>query len=277
MVCEIGLSELLIRHAPTLQHLDLFNLALWSGSFEGLFSSLRSKLKLEKFRLWGVVRGFHTPYDGWKLQPTFNLDDEVWSPQMKAYVMQNTSKLADVWKRCHDLSSADISRRLDLFMTPSLSWPWPLHASHALERRICSPQFRGHHTDQCQQDCVHSIAEINQAWIEGIQRSPRGWKDGSAPETQGIGEAKIRQTTTRKVSTMEASMKMVSMRTGCTSWTSTKIGRELRTPSARMLVSASCARASSPKFLDTRNDRPELAATTGLGLLWRTKMDSVVV
>ncbi|PMD35777.1 hypothetical protein L207DRAFT_586815 [Hyaloscypha variabilis F] len=191
MVCEIGLSELLVRHAPTLQCLDLFNLALWSGSFEGLLSSLRSELKLKNFRLWGVVRGFHTPYDAWRLQPTINLDDEVWSPELKAHAMQKASILTDVWKRFHELSSPDISRRLDLFMTPGLSWPWPLHASDALERLIRPPHFRGIHTDQCQQDCVRSVAEINQAWDEGIQRTLHGWTDGSAPETEGIGEAKI--------------------------------------------------------------------------------------
>ncbi|KAE9371595.1 hypothetical protein N431DRAFT_508294 [Stipitochalara longipes BDJ] len=179
MVCEIGLSELLTRHAATLQYLDLFNLALWSGSFQGLLSTLRSELELKKFRLWGVVRGFHTSSDDWRLQPTLNLDDEVWSTQLKDQ------------RRLESLSSPDISRRLDVFMTLNLSCSWPLSASDALDRLICPPRLGGHHSDHYQQDCVHSIIEINQTWDERVQKPLGGWVDNNTPDTQGIGEEKI--------------------------------------------------------------------------------------
>jgi hypothetical protein len=65
LVCEAGLSEFLGRHAVTLRYLDLFELGLWEGSFEGPLASLKAELSLKKFRLCGEIRGHHTPCDGW--------------------------------------------------------------------------------------------------------------------------------------------------------------------------------------------------------------------
>ena len=190
MVCETGLNEMLIRHAPTLQCLDLFNLGLWTGSFQGLLSNLREGLKLKRFRLWGATRGFHTPYDGWRLKPTLNLDEEVWSSHLKAHVIDEDSKLNEAWERFESISSPDVGRRLDLFMTPGISWPWPLYASDALERLIRPPYFGGHHSDQCQ-ECVRSIDEINDAWNAGVKKSLEGWSDNNASCTRGIGEEEV--------------------------------------------------------------------------------------
>jgi hypothetical protein len=190
LVCETGLSEMLIRHAPTLQCLELFNLGLWAGSFRGLLSNLREGLKLKKFRLWGATRGFHTPYDGWRLEQPLDLDEEVWSSHLKARVIDEDSKANEAWERFESISSPDVGRRLDLFMTPGISWLWPLHASDALETLIRPPYSGGHHSDQCQ-ECVRNLDEVNNAWNAGVKKSLEGWPDNYASCTRGIGEEEV--------------------------------------------------------------------------------------
>lgn len=190
LVCETGLAEFLIRHAPTLRYLDLCNLGLWAGSFEGLLSSLKAALSLRKFRLWGTIRGYHAPYDGWRLRPPFDADGELWAPGLKTFVIKQESKLTAVWKRFGSLSSPDISRRLDLFMTPGIPWPWPLRESDALQSLIHPPFFSGHHTPQCP-GCVRSISETTALWDNGIRKPLKGWEDNETIDTPGIGEEDI--------------------------------------------------------------------------------------
>jgi len=72
-------------------------------------------------------------------------------------------------------------------MMPGIPWPWPLHASDALDSLIHPHFFRGHHTAQCQ-NCLHSISEINESWDEGIRKSLEGWADNETENIHGIGE-----------------------------------------------------------------------------------------
>lgn len=67
VVCKFGLSEFLSRHAETLRELDLYNMALWQGSFQGLLCTLRSVLSLKKFTLRGAIYAHHSPFDVWRL------------------------------------------------------------------------------------------------------------------------------------------------------------------------------------------------------------------
>lgn len=108
---------------------------------------------------------------------------------MKARVIDEDSKVNEAWERFGSISSPDVGRRLDLFMTPGISWPWPLHASDALQR-IRTPYFGGHHSDRCQ-ECVRSIDEINDAWNAGVKKSLEGWPDNNASCTRGIGEEEV--------------------------------------------------------------------------------------
>ncbi|QSZ30715.1 hypothetical protein DSL72_000273 [Monilinia vaccinii-corymbosi] len=54
-LCEADLTSFLLRHAASLRHLTLSNMILFTGSFEGLFNSLRSGLSLETFHLSGSM------------------------------------------------------------------------------------------------------------------------------------------------------------------------------------------------------------------------------
>lgn len=54
--CEGGLAGLLERH-PTLEYLELHNIALWQGAFQGLFTTF-AELPLVEVRMWGVLPPF---------------------------------------------------------------------------------------------------------------------------------------------------------------------------------------------------------------------------
>jgi hypothetical protein len=58
LLCENGISDILGRHKSTLRNLDLYNMALWQGSFKGLLLNIRETLSLETFHIWGLQGPF---------------------------------------------------------------------------------------------------------------------------------------------------------------------------------------------------------------------------
>jgi hypothetical protein len=119
-VCKAGLSELLTRHSRTLQYLELFNLGLWQGSFQGLLTTLRSTLSLKKFRLWGTIQAYHAPHETWRIQPGLAADTESWSPELIRCIEMKNQTLSIKWASFGALSSPEVEGKIDLFMKTGL-------------------------------------------------------------------------------------------------------------------------------------------------------------
>ena len=73
LLCETGLTDLLMRHNATLQHLHLHRTGLWEGSFCSLLTSIRHGLALKTFDISGNTRAFHAWDEIWRILPARSL------------------------------------------------------------------------------------------------------------------------------------------------------------------------------------------------------------
>ena len=124
LVCESGLTQLLVRHARTLQHLELVDNGLWSGSYRGLLGSLKEHLKLESFRISGFAQALHTEFDAWVLAPTTpSYEGSMLSDQLGKFLAETRRLTTPA-----GMSSVAVTARLEAFVKGGPSEEWPMAA-----------------------------------------------------------------------------------------------------------------------------------------------------
>lgn len=89
LVCEKGLSELIVRCSESLTSLSLYNVELWSGSLQGPLTGLTASLTVTVFA-FGVE---YTDFVHSRIRGIWHQDmivccllDEMWSPELEANV-----------------------------------------------------------------------------------------------------------------------------------------------------------------------------------------------
>ncbi|KAB8300056.1 hypothetical protein EYC80_000293 [Monilinia laxa] len=68
-LCELDLTNFLLKHASSLRSLTLSNIVLIEGSFNGLFHALREGMHLESFHLNGYMLCPENPVEMWFFWP----------------------------------------------------------------------------------------------------------------------------------------------------------------------------------------------------------------
>ncbi|KAE9371594.1 hypothetical protein N431DRAFT_508291 [Stipitochalara longipes BDJ] len=178
MVCEIGLSEFLSRHASTLRVLTLSNIGLWQGTF----------------KIWGFFRAFHAPNEACKFErsPEFRPEVQHWSPEFSSWMQHRDEYYDQMGYRVGDLSSTDIRHRLEIYVLSRGSEVWPLRATDILE--VYPDGFwwdkPEHNSIKCQA-CVVSRVEVDEAWDRGLEKPLKLRNDYSAKDLAGVGEEDI--------------------------------------------------------------------------------------
>lgn len=69
LVCEDGLWQLLDLHREGLTTLKLSNIALWKGTWGSLLTKIRDRLALKVFDVGGIIKGFHSFSEVFRLPP----------------------------------------------------------------------------------------------------------------------------------------------------------------------------------------------------------------
>jgi hypothetical protein len=174
-VCEKGLAQFLGQHSKTLRSLELFRIALWQGSFEGLLTGLKSSLQLDTFRIWGTLRAFHTPYEVWRLPEILGDFPAAWSPEFASFMEDITRKNLDAYIRFGMMSPAHFRDQLELFMMSSIDWPLK---KRDMLTSIVRPRYRPAvqplHTPDC---CAMSMYDIDRLWENGLVEPVEMWAD----------------------------------------------------------------------------------------------------
>jgi hypothetical protein len=182
VVCETGLGDFLERHAWTLKSLELCSIGLWVGGFRSLLSRLRQFLSLQTFRIWGVLRAFHSPDEAWRIWPTVKTDTEAWSETFKAF--KSTTIDDETLGMPHCIRDGLDVQLQHYFISGG---PWPMEPEDTLDFYI--ERFSAsHHPVNCE-GCALSTEELDRFWdtkiypgldqwerltLEGAQKDSRG-------------------------------------------------------------------------------------------------------
>jgi len=161
MLCENGLTQFLRRHGKTLRSLEMFRIALWQGSFQGLLTGLRSSLQLDTFRIWGTLRAFHTPHEAWRL-PEFrnvNVLPATRSPEFVSFMKDLTRENLEAYIRAGMMSPAYLRVCLEIFMKSGIEWPLTERDMLiSIVRPRFHPPVQPLHTHDC---CSMSTSDID--------------------------------------------------------------------------------------------------------------------
>ncbi|KAI6709621.1 hypothetical protein JHW43_007846 [Diplocarpon mali] len=168
--CETGLAELLERHADTLKELDLSGLALWQGTFKGLFRRLRNSLHLDSCHIWGILRGLQTRNEAWYIvprKPVFYSENELWPPRYAAYMDECYQKYLPSLNPC---KREGLGKMLEEFLISD--GPWPMKDEDTLAPYLAQQPCRA---------ASYTAEELEQRWNldvvleKGFGDWDRGW------------------------------------------------------------------------------------------------------
>lgn len=67
LLCQNDLAAFLIRHSSTLKDIQIYTLGLWQGTIKGLLYTLRDYLQIDRFHIRGLLMGFRTNGESWRL------------------------------------------------------------------------------------------------------------------------------------------------------------------------------------------------------------------
>ncbi|KAL2060733.1 hypothetical protein VTL71DRAFT_9374 [Oculimacula yallundae] len=155
LVCEVGLIELIERHASTLRHLHLCQVGLWEGSFQSSLTWIRDNTDLDSFEISSHTRAFHAPYEHWRLSP---ISDPCPSP-CPSGLLAYTKRGFKMDNMNIPFVRIDAGVELSDFVLRNGSWPlrWADMFSD------CSDYSLSIHSPFCD-SCVMSREEIDEKW-----------------------------------------------------------------------------------------------------------------
>ncbi|KAG4441345.1 hypothetical protein IFR05_003159 [Cadophora sp. M221] len=167
VLCESDLAELLLRYSSTLKKLHIYNLGLWTGSLKGLLHTLRKNMTPDVFYIWGLLMGFHTDGEAWRIHPGRPIwEFESWSNHFQNFAFGKLIK--------NSLSSPHyfnprLSGELEQFVRGKGTWSIATDDTQV----HCVDRFLGH-SSACT-DCILDALELENEWNGNLDNT-RGWK-----------------------------------------------------------------------------------------------------
>ncbi|KAK2627710.1 hypothetical protein QTJ16_002356 [Diplocarpon rosae] len=168
--CEKGLAEFLERHAANIRELDLSGIALWQGSFEGLFRRLRNSLRLDSCHIWGLLRALQTHNEDWYIlpsKPVFYSEREFWPPRYAAYMEDCFHGFLPSLNHCR---REGLGKMLQEFLISD--GPWPMTDKDTLAPYLGQRSFR--------RPGSYTTEELKQRWSSDValEKGNRDWDRG---------------------------------------------------------------------------------------------------
>ncbi|KAI9053121.1 hypothetical protein LZ554_003388 [Drepanopeziza brunnea f. sp. 'monogermtubi'] len=167
--CEEGLSGFLGRHA-TLKSLELSGMALWQGSFEGLFHHLRNALSLESCHVWGLFQELQTSHEAWFICPShliFTTETEIWPASFTSHMQGIFQRSRRSAPRC---LRPDLGSKLEDFLVSD--GVWPLEMGETVPEHIREQPFR---PDPSNKDEICQKWDLDLASEQADDRWEHGW------------------------------------------------------------------------------------------------------
>ncbi|KUJ06813.1 uncharacterized protein LY89DRAFT_790197 [Mollisia scopiformis] len=199
VLCETGLIQLFERHSNTLRSVELHNIGLWQGSFQVVFSYLRT-LSLKAFKVRGYCEGLHHKSERWRFGLHFDCLDPRWSWKFREHIMLREEDMNDTgWHNTQwpedgsdgfePRSKGGVRTKLERFVlgTDLGHGEWPLDDSDSL----MESEWNIHNVN-CG-DCVRTNDQIDKQWDEQLAiplSKNRDWTATNA-SVPGVGEPRI--------------------------------------------------------------------------------------